>query len=87
MARGHLPSSKIIGFSGYVKWQGFDPVKSPNVLSHHPSIVSNSSINCVKYACINIFSDLLCIYMCFLNVPQVIDPIIWLEETLIHFGA
>ena len=25
--------------------------------------------------------------MCFFNVPLVIDPIIWLEETLSYFGV
>jgi hypothetical protein len=45
MARCHLPPPEMLGFSGYIKWQGFDPVVLPNVRSTHLSIVSNSSIN------------------------------------------
>jgi hypothetical protein len=35
MARRRLPSPEMLGFSGYVKWQGFDPVVPPNVRSKH----------------------------------------------------
>jgi len=41
VGRSHLPPSEVIGFSGYVKWMGFDPVL-PDVPFNHPSIVSNS---------------------------------------------
>jgi hypothetical protein len=45
MAGRCFPSPEMLGFSGYVKWQGFDSVVLPNVRSTHPSIVSYSSIN------------------------------------------
>jgi hypothetical protein len=35
------PSAKVIGFSGYVTWMGFDPVLL-SVPFNHPIIVSNS---------------------------------------------
>jgi len=41
VGRSSLPPSEVIGFSGYVKWMGFDPVLS-DVQFNHPSIVSNS---------------------------------------------
>jgi hypothetical protein len=37
MAGRRLPPPEVIGFSGYVKWMGFDPVLS-NVPFNHPSI-------------------------------------------------
>ena len=39
--RRRLPPPEVIGFSGYVKCMGFDPVL-PDVPFNHPSIVSNS---------------------------------------------
>jgi hypothetical protein len=42
MVGRRLPPPKVIGFSGYISWRGFDPVVLLNVPFNHPSIVSNS---------------------------------------------
>jgi hypothetical protein len=47
---GWTSSPSVIGFSGYVKWMGFNPVL-PNIPFNHPSIVSNSIYVSNKLIC------------------------------------
>ena len=51
-----FPSPEVIGFSGCVKWMGFNPVL-PDVPFNHPSIVSNSI--CVGFINPGFLMDLL----------------------------
>jgi hypothetical protein len=86
---GRLPELIVPGWGYCIAW-GFEPSLPYVPFNHRPSIVSNdicfNTLICLKYACTQ-YIFLICIYMCFFNVPYVIDPIIWLEETLSYFGV
>ena len=87
MAR-RLPKPIVLSWGYCITW-GFEP-RLPAVPFNHLGIVSNdiyfNKLIYSKYAYTQ-YNFLICIYMCFFNVPQVIDPIIWLEETLSYFGV